>query len=77
MPAAISMPVVAIAIACSTVASSMMFPPRLGEYSRVGAYTSPSTCPFLRISDARQGREAVARGFASDGLRGRDDMAVH
>jgi hypothetical protein len=33
--------------------------------SRLGACTSPSTCAFLRISDARQEREAAARGLLS------------
>jgi hypothetical protein len=31
---------------------------------------------LLRISEARQERDAVPRGSALDGFRGRDDMAV-
>ena len=44
--------------------------------SRLGASTSPSTCAFLRISDARQERDAVARGLvlADRGVRGRGGM---
>jgi hypothetical protein len=34
MPAAISRPVMTSAIACSTLVSSMMFPPRLGVSGR-------------------------------------------
>jgi hypothetical protein len=45
--------------------------------SRLGACTSPSTCAFLRISDARQEREAAARGLLADcRVRGRDDIAT-
>jgi hypothetical protein len=46
--------------------------------SRLGACTSPSTCAFLRISDARQEREAAARGLllADCRVRGRDGIAI-